>query len=420
MKAAEVLLEISPNARPEWANKLVKIYQLTYARKSKAGKKAFAAKLVAVLVRAGEVCLDAGAAVDAAKFYSRAAFLAKDMDPDVRKNINEKIQQVQAFSRTQAKIEALKKRLKDNPKDTPTRMALIRCHVVERDRPADAAAQLAPDVPAAWRTNVARAVKDPSTLDEATCVELGGWYVSLGKAATVPAARQRMFQRAGTYLVRFLGQHTADDAMSKTAEALLKSMGTGQYVWIDLLRLVPSSSSRYSITVPLLLEGSYALQLRFVRSTSSAYIYVYLPVGNGQARIRLRESYAYLYGLSLVDSSGKSTYDRTKWRPKLMTNVVQTLDVRVLMGPKVATISARVDGGAGRTWRGTVSSTSSSQPILHFYGSSSGVRFVAAQLRMLSGRARRLTPTGPTPKRGTPKPPTPKRRLPAKKGSSRP
>ena len=402
MKAAEALLEISPSAKPAWADKLVKLHQLTHARKGGDDKKAFAAKMVAVLVRAGDACLDVGASVEAGKFYRRAAFLARNMHADLRKTIHERIQEIQASKRTKAKIEGLKKRVKHNPKDAETRMELIRCCVVDGDRPADAASHLDASVPAVWRTNVSRAAKDPSALDGSACFELGTWYVTLGKSTAVPGARRRMFRRAGTYLRRFLDQHTRDDASSATAEKLLRSMGKEPYVWTDLLKIPPSSSSSSCLTIPLLIEGSYELWLRFARRSRSGSIYIYFPLGRREGHFMLRDSGSQLYGLTLVDNKGRRTWASTTWYPSLKTGVVQTLKIKVVPGTNGVAVSARLDDDRPwHSWQGRASSKSGA--TLRVPRSSANVRLLSAKLRMLSGRMWRLAPAGglPTKKKRT-------------------
>ena len=390
MTAAQVLLAISPSAKPEWVDKLVKVSQLVYARQSRGDAKVLAAKMVTVLVRAGDVCLDEESPVEAGKFYRRAAFLAKNMDADVGKNINEKVQRIQAFNRTRAKIEVLKKRLKDNPKDAKTRMALIRCCVVERDCPAGAAAQLDAGVPAVWRTNVPSAVKDPAGLDEATCFELGKWYVGLGGTTSVPDAKQLMFRRAGTYLRRFLDRHRGEDELSATAETMLRSIGMGQYAWINLLKTSTSSSRSSTWTVPLLPEGSYELRIGFSRDSEDASISIGLPLGRKQVSLTLSGLFhSGLSGLSAVDSKGRPTRRSTTWRPKLKTDVTQILEIRVVPGTTTATVSARLNGGAWHSWRGTASSSAKAR--LQLPGSGlRDVDIVSAKLRVLSGRVRGL------------------------------
>ena len=374
-KAARVLLAISPNAKPEWANKLARACQLIYAGKSRADKKAFAAKLVTVLVLAGDVCLREDSHVEATKFYRRAAVFAKDMDADVKEHISERILRTQASKRIWAKFEALKKRLKDNPTDAETRMALIRCCVVERDRPADAAAQRDASVPAAWRTNVGRALKNRSALDEAACFELGSWYGTLGKDTGVPQARQRMYERAATYLRRFLDLHTSEDALFRKAETLLRSIGVGQYTWTDLLKIASSSRGGSYRTVPLLPLGSYELRLRFVWESKRDSIDVYFPLGGGQGYLKLKKSdSSHLYGLS--------AHGGTEWKATLKTDVEQTLEIKVVPGTKTVTVSARLDGGAWHRWKGAASSVSG--PMLRLPGSDSDVDLRSVELRMLS------------------------------------
>jgi len=118
----------------------------------------------------------------------------------------------------------------------------------------------------------------------------------------------------------------------------------------------PGYSAESKITVPVMPQGSYDLQMKFAISGSTyGHVGIYLPVGAGSTMLRIDSSGPS--GLEYVD--GRSAYyNSTGTRTTLLIQRVYTVDVRVTLSGDQAGIVATLDGKPLVQWSGSQRSLS--------------------------------------------------------------
>lgn len=122
--------------------------------------------------------------------------------PEIRKQLR-RLARLQSVAR---RLDVLISKLSDKPDDIVVRERIIRICVVELDAPARAAKFLNEDVDQILQTYIPLAAGDVDKLTEATCRELGQWYLSnIGKTSRF--ARVAMLRRAAACYGRFLQLH---------------------------------------------------------------------------------------------------------------------------------------------------------------------------------------------------------------------
>ena len=185
---------------------------------------------------------DADQAAKAGDFSSAAGLALRAMEiarpfanNDLKKNISQSLRFYQDRLVFAKQIDAARKAVERNPKDTLSRQKLVRLLVVEVDKPSEAKALLDDSLEEAWRIHVPLAIQDPKELDDKSCLRLGQWYQGLSAVAS-PTAKDAMLQKARLYSERFLELHLAEDADRVKARLILKQLRKTKIV--DLLGLI--------------------------------------------------------------------------------------------------------------------------------------------------------------------------------------
>lgn len=223
IQAMEALLEAVPTKAGTWRERLLKVYQLQFARARGPDKREAAERMVDLLIQSGDEHLAAGRAVEAGELYNRAAYLVPAAGSNRKAEIARKLKIARVAKGIQQQVRLYRDRLERDAKDHRARQELVRLHVVELDRPAEAQKLLNADVDETWRTHVPLAVQAPSDLPEAPCLELGNWYWGHAQHATL-VGKPRMLARTASYYERFLKLHKKKDAAYLTAKRRLDQL----------------------------------------------------------------------------------------------------------------------------------------------------------------------------------------------------
>lgn len=427
----------APDKKCEYLEKAVAIFQREYDAAPPAGRIGPGNLLIAALLDLAEAQADN--ADTAEKTLRRALAVANAASSPLRAIVQQKVDSLAALGKTEAQVKKLAATLEADPSNAAARSQIVRLYTVELNQPAEAARFLGDGVDETFRKYVPGAAKPPAEAPELACMELGEWYRDLATTASA-AARPAMLKRAQTYYERFLELHDKEDvtrsqatlALNKVADELAKSAAstrpeaTGAAAagkklpngtWIDLIALTdpdqdctdnralklwqrqgtglvgqPSQQGPTSIACPVAIEGSYDLQVKFLRKQTYGYIYIHLPVGSRSVSLML---YSGRSGLSYVN--GRSAYyNETGALTPFQVNRAYTVDIKVLTEGDDASIAVNLDGKALVRWKGPQAELSAStirnrkQVGLAVYDTVTV--FGAARLRMQSGTAQALRP----------------------------
>ncbi len=396
----------------------------------------------------------AGDLAEVAALYRRAKTIAAATGSPRADEIDTRAARLAQRMKIAARIADVKALLARDPANVGAREGLVRIYLVDLDDPAEAAKHLKGIQDPSLLKYVPAAAKGAEAPPELACLELGEWYRDL--AAKAPAhARKAMYARAKAYLERFLRMHTAKDLNRTRAMLALESIQQAVAKltappakptkppkpapggeWLDMLPLVdpakdavkgdwkrqgsalailrPTQAGR--IMIPVAPEGSYELQVKFVRTSGDDCVGVILPVGSTRVMLKLSTVHGLCSGLEMIN--GKSTKNnKTAVRPGTLTNGHQySVQVKVLVDGHQARITVTLDGKPFIAWRGAESALSVPSPIhlpkpgcLGLGVWESTVVFRSVRLKMLSGQARLRRPPGPA---APPRPSAPPTRTP--------
>ena len=221
--ALRLLEKKAPERKAEWRRKLLTAYRSRYAGSSGADRDRAAAPLLELTLAFAENARKRGDAAEAAKLYRQALALVLSADSPLARDIRAILKAIQAVQRAERKLRTLAERLKKNPDDVKTRLAIVLCHVMERDRPQDAVELLNEDLDETLRTYVPLAAKNIDELAEPVCLELAEWYRRLAAKGS-PHAKAVALVRARAYYTRYLQSHSKLDAARLKAKVALREL----------------------------------------------------------------------------------------------------------------------------------------------------------------------------------------------------
>jgi hypothetical protein len=417
--AVDLLIAKFPDEKTGYVDEAVRVYELQVRRnqnKATAGGKLIAILLEQAAEKAGND--DFGKSVDLASKANSIAVIVKSP----RKA---EVSAVWKYYRS-------RRDLKATPSNNALRTLVIRMCVTELDDPAEGAELLTGDMSEQLQTYAPLAAKDPAEVAEAACLELGNWYVELAKDASTNG-KVICLDRAITYLERFLDLHKAEDTSRTQGKLLLDkthaerkklqpvmkptpNLGGG----IDLLKLVDVERDRVSgrwkregdflrgnaygkgdkrvgsprLMLPVAPQGSYELNVTFVRKGGLSTVRAILPVGQGAVAVGINGGKEYGCGLTLVDGEIASRNGTFVRHAQLAGGREYALEIRVLLAGNEAEISASLDRKELIRWKGRQSSLSVSDasrlpdPKCIGLGSYSQVIFKEVKLRMISSEAK--------------------------------
>ena len=237
IRAARAVAKQGPDERVLWQDRLA----AAYVRRQQVSKREqtyqAGAELVDVMIDVADERLSAARYEDALRFLRDASSVStavKYRSDEVQARLGQAI----ARRRYAARAAELKKKFGEN--GAGARSDLIRLLIVELDRPGEAAKLLNAGCSEVLRTYVPMVAKPVGKLPKEACMELGDWYRTLARGAS-PAGRLQCMRRAKACYERFLSLHSAGDAASLKARAMLGNVngelkglggngGTGQYL----------------------------------------------------------------------------------------------------------------------------------------------------------------------------------------------
>ena len=224
MEAMKLLIESMPDKKIAAQEKLLKVHQLRYARSVKKDEREkLGLELVEVLAAFGDDKAKADQEVEAVALYRQALTLATMWKSGRTTEIMDRIKELSATQEAERRIAVLKARLEKDPKDAAARTALILAYLGELDDPAEAVKFLTADVDEGLRTYVPLAAKKVEELQEAACIQLAEWLMTVAEKSSL-ADKGVLLGRALACCERYLELHTAEDVGRLKGKILLEKI----------------------------------------------------------------------------------------------------------------------------------------------------------------------------------------------------
>ena len=286
----------------------------------------------------------------------------------------------------------LKAQLAAKPDDAAVRAQLVLLHLLTLDNPAEASQFLAEGLDPNLLKYVPAAAKPTDSAPELACLQLGRWYRSLTSIA-YPCAQWSVLTRARGYLARYLSLHATADKDRSDVEREIKSIDdaliklcadpatapprchlpAGQ--WTEMIRYInPSKDAQGKLgnmawvqksgaltgadatrdtprlQLPLYLQGSYEVEMRFICGppTPNGQVLLFLPVGAGYTTLRIGAMPA---GLDKVYDKGPND-NPTLFDTALTPNRTSVVVAQVALNGDQASIFVVWDGHAVVRWQG--------------------------------------------------------------------
>lgn len=277
-----------PDKRSAWQEKKLRVLDLQYKQSYGSARKAAGEAYLDTLLGAAEAKASGGKLQEALGLYIKAFPIATYVKSPLTKEIIARRrrlrQRIAAIRKREARLKSLTARLAANPKDTRAREELIRLHVVELDKPADAVGLINDDVDEMLRTYVPLAAKQVEDLPEQASLELATWYEQLAAKASAEG-KATALRRAVACYRRYLTVHAQRDAAGLKAKVSLARVEKA------LATLAPDSAPAGRDTGP----KELVLHLSFDRNTVAKKNGRRVVKHTGKAPL-----YGVLYGGSLV------------------------------------------------------------------------------------------------------------------------
>ena len=225
----------------EWREKRLELSRLRFRDAGRSDRAKHGQTLLGILLdRANE----AGAEEQwdkAHEWYTEALQVATALRSPLVKDIREEMGVVQLRRQAVRLLEVLLRKVKEKPFDTDARTDLVRCLVIEHDKPGEAVKHLADDLDVELRTYVPLAAKDPGDLPESACLEVAEWYRRLTVRGT-DAGKLNTLGRAKTYLEHYLSVHAKEDVARLKAKQQLAEV-------IEQLRKLPGGLEQTPVRI---------------------------------------------------------------------------------------------------------------------------------------------------------------------------
>jgi hypothetical protein len=394
-----------------------------------------------VILPADDAKHKAGAPSDQVSAYKRALAVARAVKSDRAAALDAHLKSLQDFIRVGVEIEGLKKQIAGDPQNQAARLRLVRLHLVDLNDPPEAEKYLEGVQDAALLKFVPAAAKPVESVPEMACLAIGDWYLALAETASA-AVKPLMFGRAKEYYERFVQLHTAEDldrtkavaAIQKVDAEIQKSglaaarpgraqtgpMEVKAGEWTYLLSLVDPAQDTVKgkwerrgggiatvgkqpdgsrFVIPVMPQGDYRVEVRFVRGSGGDTVAVILPVGKTSVQLCLSNLVGTAHGLSRVNGQAAPS-NETAVRPGSLENGREySVQATVTSKDGSVTVKATLDGKPLVDWSGAESSLAPppawrlpKPECLGLGVANSEVVFLQARLQMLSGDAQLLRP----------------------------
>lgn len=422
--ALELLAEHVPDKAAEATERVVPLRRRMYASARGDEKIELGERLIDDYVRSAEAKL---ANEDASGAYRDALGIATAIKSDRRDPVNDAMMAARDRLVLLSRIDKLKAQLKARPDDAAIAKQLVMAYVVDLDDP-DAARKytfLLKDEKLVANVTAAAKSLDALTLPETRA--LGDWYHGLAGKSRHAAPKARLLTRARGYYDSFQTRAEKPDALVALAlndiDATLEKLGAaadaaaGAKVGgakADLLKMIdlkkhfvgdaevvlnekglhfPNKAGKQRCRAPALPRGSYELAVEVTRHRTGGHLGVVLPVGENAV------SYMMGYGGSAMFApiDGKATYSddnptRTKGEAEPKHKYLYKFTVKI--ADDQCQLKVERDGKPITEWEGPLAKVGSEQAKdaagFGFYVNFGSATFNRAEVRMLSGRLKRL------------------------------
>jgi len=230
--ALNILERVATTRIETWRAKRLEVYRLQYYRSTRATKAENGGLYVKLLLVRARAAGKSGNWKDAANCYRQAYSVAGTLNLPDKSAIYDSLREASGYEMIHNRIESLRTALAKNPADLYSRKQLVMTHLVDLDKPREAAKYLDPKLDPVLAKNVTMATKEASELADKDFLALGTWYRSLAGKVSLKHAKVRMLTRALDNMNRYLEVYTKLDAERlrvKTSiasiEAKLKRLG---------------------------------------------------------------------------------------------------------------------------------------------------------------------------------------------------
>jgi hypothetical protein len=427
-EAMKLLARRIPERAEECREKTLEARQREFDWFHAPDRKAAGERLIDLLLEVAQDRLKAG--TDVGNACWRANLTAAIINSDRKAEVQQKTDDLKAAHQAEQQFTRLRNQLDARPADAKAREDLILLYVVQRDDPMTAAKYVTAACSPMVQTCVPAAAKPVADVPADTCLLLGDWYRDLGEKASGPP-KAVMLTHAEQYYDRFLAEHKAADLDRTRAEIGLRrakdhidalsgvSLAPGSAFregkWVDILVLTDPVKHRSKgdwkrvgtalaiepidggrLMLPVVPEGSYELQVTFVRTKGTESVGVILPLGGGTALLRLSRDGA-ASGLELLDGKRAHENETTVKPGTIENNRGNTIDARVIREKDRVRIAIALNGKQIIQWQGRpkqfellrgMELPNQNAPGLFAYNCA--VDFRSARLRMISGEAKLL------------------------------
>ncbi|MCY2928735.1 MAG: hypothetical protein NTV86_04425, partial [Planctomycetota bacterium] len=223
IEAMKLEMEVVPDKKGQAQEKLLEALLRRFALSTGAERKRLAEEIVDQLVARGDERASAKRPREAIDLYRKALDVAADSVSGRTGAIMDRIKAASTGLEAEGRLAALKKALKEDPKSTTARTALILAYLGEFDRPVEAVTLLTDDLDETLRTYVPLSAKPVADLGESACLELASWYAGIAGQASSPGKRV-LLSKTKACCQRYLGLHATKDAARLKATMLLEKV----------------------------------------------------------------------------------------------------------------------------------------------------------------------------------------------------
>lgn len=249
VKAMLCLVEMAPERKDDWDEKLLNVYQLQSKGARSADEKARAGDgLLPLLLARADARVGAWEFAEAVALYRRAIPVDAAVQGGGKQRIQILLRYAESRQRLLRRVDQLRTHLQGKPDDKDAAANLVQLCLVELDKPTEAARyadHLGDDT---FKKYVLVAAMKPANLPEKAALELAKWYKDFADGAA-DLVKPRMLARAKRYYERYLALHAAEDAAGTAARMALEQ------VTEELDHLVPPACVR-ELVVEAFVDGS--------------------------------------------------------------------------------------------------------------------------------------------------------------------
>lgn len=454
--AMQLLARKMPDQALACQIRIVDVRDRWYRQANSTSRTARGQAFIEALATASDMAIGRSDYDQAVKLQQRIVRTARTIRLPEADGLNERLQQTKYRAMIHRQIATHTDRLKTSPNDRTSHAKLMMLYLVDLDDPQRALrhAGSATNQDDPIRTLLPLAAGSMRVIDEDGCRKLGDWYREFAIDAS-QYAKAAMLDRALRYYERYLELHATGDVhriqISIQVKEIRKKLGVFVRTetippvmvkpvekpkppetvvdtsngWINLLRHIDPAADAIKgqwkmthtglrceptafgrIVAPVMLRGSYHLQVKFVRIQGTESVNLTLPAALKRTTLVLggwpnRGPYS---GLHLIDGRGADDNSTTTQQFNIKSGREYLLDLKVTLDKHDAKIDVDIDGKRLIRWTGAQDQMSAMNDwtlphdgYLALGAWHSDVEFRHARVRMIDGKAqvgRNIVPTG--------------------------